>query len=292
MKYSVFTVSTPEFSPDELVQKLRAFGYDGVEWRVIDQVKTDGSGFWNGNRATIPFSTFEQDAPRVRQITEDAGLGISGVGTYVRCENLEGVNAAIRGVKALGANRFRVTVPSYDGRAPFLPIWETARAQYRDVVALAATHNMKVLLELHHRSITPTASAARIFLDDLDPKHVGVIHDAGNMVFEGFEAYRLGLEMLGPYLAHVHVKNARWFPISNRPDGSLEWSCGWTGVHRGIANIADLFRALRDVGYDGWVAVEDFSIDRPIEDRLRENLTYLKNVEAAIADEAENRAEP
>ena len=95
MKYAVFTVSTPDYTPEETVQKLKEYGYDGVEWRVTDQEKADGSGFWNGNRATIPFSTFEQDAPRFRQITEEAGLGQSGAGTYVLCDDLPGVEASI-----------------------------------------------------------------------------------------------------------------------------------------------------------------------------------------------------
>ena len=285
MKYAVFTVSTPDYTPEETVQKLKEYGYDGVEWRVTDQEKADGSGFWNGNRATIPFSTFEQDAPRFRQITEEAGLGQSGAGTYVLCDDLPGVEASIRGVKALGADRFRVRVPGYDGLAPYMPIWETSKAQYRDVVALAGQHDVKVLLELHHRSIIPTASAARLFLDGLDPAHVGVIHDAGNMVFEGFEAYRLGLEILGPYLAHVHVKNARWYPDKYQEDGSLAWVCGWAGLHRGIANMTDLMRALRAIGYDDWIAFEDFSTDQPLDDRLKENLIYMKGVEAAVSAE-------
>ena len=286
MKYAVFTVSTPDYTPEETVRRLKEYGYDGVEWRVTDQEKADGSGFWNGNRATIPFSTFEQDAPQFRQITEAAGLGQSGAGTYVLCDDLPGVEASIRGVKALGVDRFRVRVPGYDGLAPYMPIWDASKAQYRDVVALAAQNDVKVLLELHHRSIIPTASAARLFLDGLDPDHVGVIHDAGNMVFEGFEAYRLGLEILGPYLAHVHVKNARWFPDKYQDDGSLAWVCGWTGMHRGIANMTDLMRALRAIGYDDWIAFEDFSTDRPLDDRLRENLQYMKNVQAALASES------
>ena len=32
------------------------------------------------------------------------------------------------------------------------------------------------------------------------------------MVYEGYEAYQLGFEMLGKYLAHVHVKNAALTP--------------------------------------------------------------------------------
>jgi sugar phosphate isomerase/epimerase len=33
---------------------------------------------------------------------------------------------------------------------------------------------------------------------------------------------------------------------------------------------------LRDVGYDGWVSVEDFTTERPLAERARENLRYLR----------------
>lgn len=281
MKFAVFSVSVPEYSPEVAVTRLKEIGYDGIEWRVIDQdPEFKGMGFWAGNKATLPFSTFEQDAPAWRKLTEGAGLEMPGVGTYTLCEDLEGVEQAMRGTKALGAKQLRVRVPNYDGIEPFRPRWDAARDQYKDVVDLAKKHGLKVLLELHHRSIVPSASAARLFLGDLDPAHVGVIHDAGNMVHEGFESPRLGFEMLGPYLAHVHIKNARWFPEKYNEDKSIKWKCDWAPVHKGIIDMRELFRAMHAVGYDGWVGLEDFSTERPLEDRLRENLAFLQGVEA------------
>jgi sugar phosphate isomerase/epimerase len=100
------------------------------------------------------------------------------------------------------------------------------------------------------------------------------------MVYEGYENYRLGLEMLGEYLAHVHVKNARWFPRKYREDKSVEWMCDASPVHKGIADIRELFRALKAVNYDDWITIEDFSTERPLEDRLQENLAFLKRVSA------------
>ncbi|MEJ7900577.1 MAG: sugar phosphate isomerase/epimerase family protein [Thermomicrobiales bacterium] len=281
MKFAVFSVSIPEYSPEVAVAKLKEIGYDGIEWRVIDQdPEAKVKSFWSRNMATLPFSTFEQDAPAWRKLTEEAGLKMPGVGTYTLCDDLEGVEQGMRGTKALGAHQLRVRVPNYDGIEPFRPKWDAAKDQYKDVVDLANKYGVKVLLELHHRSIVPSASAARLFLDDLDPAHVGVIHDAGNMVHEGFETPRLGFEMLGPYLAHVHVKNARWFPEKYNEDKSIKWKCDWAPVHKGVIDMRELFRAMHAVGYDGWVGLEDFSVERPIEDRLRENLAYLKKVEA------------
>lgn len=279
MKFAVFTVSVPEYSPEEAVSKIKESGYDGVEWRVIDQNPDHvGGGFWSANKATIPFTALETEAPRVRKLTADAGLEMPSIGTYVSCGDLDETDAAMRGAKALGVPKLRVRVPNYNGTDPFTPIWDRAREQYKGVAELAARHNLQALIELHHRSITPSASSARLFLDGLDPKHVGVIHDAGNMVHEGYETHRLSLEMLGPYLSHVHVKNARWFPARWLKDGTVEWTCEWTPIRKGVIDIRALFGALHAIGYDGWVGLEDFSTERPLDERLRENLSYLKAI--------------
>lgn len=292
MKFAVFTVSVPEYTPEEAVSKIKECGYDGVEWRVIDQdPSTTGGGFWSANKATIPFKNFEDDAPRVRKLTEDAGLEMPSIGTYVGCEHLEETDAAMRGAKALGVPKLRVRVPNYNGTDPFMPIWDRARDQYKDVAELAAKHDIQALIELHHRSITPSSSSARLFLDGLDPKHVGVIHDVGNMVHEGYETHRLSLEMLGPFLSHVHVKNARWFPVKYLKDRTVEWKCDWAPIHKGIIDLRALFRALNSIGYDGWIGLEDFSSERPVDHRLKENLTYLKAIVTEIETGAAAPAE-
>lgn len=280
MKYAVFTVSTPAMTPEEVAPKLREFGYDGVEWRVIDeQPSSTETGFWQGNKATIPFTGIVDNAPTIRKLAGDNGLEMPALGTYVTAASLEDVEMAMEGAVALGVKRLRVNVARYDGSGAFMPLWNKDREQYRHVAELAETYGVQALIELHPGSVCPSASAGRMYVEGLDPKHVGVIHDVGNMVYEGFENYRMGLEMLGEYLAHVHVKNARWSPREHSQDKSVTWTCGAAPVHQGIADISDLFKALRAVGYDGWISLEDFSTERPLEDRLRENLAFLKKVE-------------
>ena len=60
MRFAVFTASMPELDPEAAVATLRELGYDGVEWRVVDQApSTDAKpGFWAGNRCTLPLATF------------------------------------------------------------------------------------------------------------------------------------------------------------------------------------------------------------------------------------------
>lgn len=283
MKFSVFTVSTPTMTPEEVAPRLKQYGYDGIEWRIVDEPPDPPAmGFWHGNKATIPFTGLSANARAIRKLVEDNGLEMPALGTYVSASSLDDVEAAMKGAVALGVKRLRVNVARYDGSAPFMPLWNTDRDHYRRVGDLASRYGVQALIELHHGSLCPSASAGRMYVDGMDPDHVGIIHDAGNMVYEGFENYRMGLEMLGEYLAHVHVKNARWFPQKYRDDKSVVWMCNAAPVHKGIAEMRDLFAALKAVGYDGWITVEDFSTERPLDNRLQENLAFLKKVESEV----------
>jgi sugar phosphate isomerase/epimerase len=280
MRFAVFTASLPELSPEEAVSALRELGYDGVEWRVTDQAPSaDGRpGFWAGNRCTLPLATFVQDAPQIRAMVERHALAMPNVGTYALCDDLDGVERGMQGTSALGAPSLRVRLPTFDGHRSFGGVWRTAVGQFKEVEARAQEYGVRAIIETHQGTIVPSASAAARFLEAFDPHYVGAIHDAGNMVFEGYEHYHLGLEALGPYLAHVHLKNCRWRVAGTRPDGSQAWTAEWAPLTRGIVDVPALFDALEAVRYDGWVSFEDFSTDQPLLERMRDNLRYVKQV--------------
>ena len=75
------------------------------------------------------------------------------------------------------------------------------------------------------------------------------------------------MELLGPYLAHVHVKNAGW----SQADASAaneshtdvltpkDWSAGWRPIENGVVPWKQVIADLRAVGYQGYFGVEDFS---------------------------------
>src|SRR4029079_18343114 len=103
----------------------------------------------------------------------------------------------------------------------------------------------------------------------------------GNMIWEGFEQYRLGLETLGPYLAHVHVKKSGWRQSGRRADGSLAGEAEWAPLDAGMVDLRELMAALGEVGYDGWFTVEDFTTERPLAARVREILPSLRRLSVA-----------
>jgi sugar phosphate isomerase/epimerase len=287
MKLSVFTASAPVWSPEEAATQLAAQGWDGVEWRIVDQAETATPGFWAGNRATWPFTGIDGLVEQIASTTKAAGLDYSGIGGYQVLGNRDAVLTMLRVTADLGARRVRVVMPSTAGPRPYPEVFAEARAEIAWVAEQAAGLGVQALVELHQGTITPSASAALRLVDGCDPNTVGVIHDLGNLVVEGQEDHSSAFQLLGPYLAHVHVKNALWATTgSTRPDGSTVWESRWAPLRSGQASVAGYLAKLAGHGYDGWITVEDFSTETPLAERTADNLQYLRSLLAGLAPPA------
>jgi sugar phosphate isomerase/epimerase len=265
----VFTASTPQWTPAETVAVLAEQGWDGVEWRITDQDEAAEPGFWAGNRATWPLTGLESHLLDIARLTRGAGLAYSGIGGYARAGDRLNVERMLAATGFLGADRVRVTMPLVT-EGHYRELFDATRRDLEWIAGRAAHHGVTALVELHHRTIVASASAAIRLLDGLDPAHVGVIHDVGNLVIEGHEDFRAAFQMLGEYLVHVHVKNVVWQRTASG------WVHDWAPLRDGQADIEAYLRALAEHGYDDWVTVEDFSTAVPLEQRTRDNLEFLK----------------
>ena len=67
------------------------------------------------------------------------------------------------------------------------------------------------------------------------------------MVVEGFENYQMALELLGPYLSHVHAKNCVWAK-TGEADGVASWEWQMAPVKKGQADWKQIIAALKKVG--------------------------------------------
>lgn len=281
MKFSVFTASTPDWAPATAARVLADQGWDGIEWRVTDQQDAPEPGFWVGNRATWPLTGLEASLPEIARITHAAGLEFSGIGGYAPVADRVNVARLLAATAALGAGRVRVTMPAI-GAGDYRDLFDATRRDLAWTADTAAGHGVTALVELHHRTIVASASAAIRLVDGLDPAHVGVIHDIGNLMIEGQEDALAAFQMLGPYLAHVHVKNVAWRPTGHTADGATTWTAEWATLRAGQADIEGYFKALDTHGYRGWVTVEDFCTEVPLAERTRDNLAYLRDIRSRL----------
>jgi sugar phosphate isomerase/epimerase len=117
----------------------------------------------------------------------------------------------------------------------------------------ARKRGQRILLHQRWGTVTASASQMHRVLERFDPGEVGCIYDPGSMTLEGYEEYRVGLEILGSYVADVHVANTRHFPSA----GDTVWQWEWSPLSDGLIDLLRLARALRRANYRGWITLAD-----------------------------------
>ncbi|TXK75914.1 sugar phosphate isomerase/epimerase [Paenibacillus sp. N3.4] len=262
MKLSVFTVSTPDLTPEELAQSIVAAGIDGIEWRFKDipaDAAQEKPSFWRNNLCSIDPGATDEELERFRLVAINNNLVNLSVTPYLTSGDVASTERVFQVAKKVGASFIRVGVPVYDSSQNYNDLYAGAVDYLHHVQELSQQYGVKGLLETHHKTITPSAGLVHRLVSGFNPDHVGVLHDAGNMVHEGYENHRMGLELLGPYLAHVHVKNAHWVPTGEEEAGVKLWKSDWSPLDNGVVNWKAVLGDLKAIGYDGYLGIEDFS---------------------------------
>jgi len=258
MKYSIFTVMMGPLPKEEVVELLLRYGYEGVEWRVAPDFHLDPENI-------------EKDLKEAREICEKAGLKIIGFAPYLPL-GAPLLERVARAAGEYGIPIIRVGVPSYTGEVCYWSLYDETRKKLGEFEKLAEKIGVKGVIEIHMGNIATSPSLAKWLLKDFNPQYVGAIFDPGNMIAEGYEAWKMGLEILGEHLAHTHAKNAAWF----RREG--KWEFSFVPLDEGIADWELILKSLKMVGYDGWISFEDFS-PLPLEERLKRNIELFKRWE-------------
>ena len=279
MRYSVFTVIMREYDVEAAARELASLGYDAVEWRVHPDYH-------------IHPDELEASAAELGTLSADHGLDIPVLGTYVRVDALDELESCARAAAAIDCPNLRIALRhAYDSRRPFSEQLGEARTDLARAAQILEKHNVRGLFETHHGMITESASGMRQLLEGFPQETFGTIFDPGNMIIAGRESWRMAIDILGPYLVHVHVKNVSWHRID---DGSWGWA--FDTLPAGMVDWREVIAALRETGYDGYLSVEDLcgvklettgflgerlpsdeAIHVPIKQKLVEDLAFLKS---------------
>lgn len=280
--YAAFTVMMPDYTVEESAALLKELGYQGIEWRVhsVASNTVGVTDYWRGNKATFDVHTIVEKAPYIRKLAEDNGLENIALGTYLSYKHLDDVKRCMEAAVIMGCRDIRVSPPNYTGKVNYNDLYEEAVDGYHKIEDLAKQYKVRANIELHPGSICCSAGLGYRFVSNFDPDWVGVILDPGNMVAEGYENWQMGLELLGPYLSYVHVKNTAWVRLDTH-NHETRWRNVASSMRDGFVPWRLVMTALDKVGYKGWLALEDFA---PGETRakLADDIDYLKCLESAL----------
>jgi len=288
MRYGVFTVILPEMDLDGILGALARNGYEGVEWRVREiPEKQRGKpvSFWGNVREDLTPARWTREAAAIARRAREAGLESFACAGYARCTDIETVKLLVAGCAEAGVPGLRVGPSGYDRTRDYNDLLAESVDGLGRCVEAAAGSGVRLLVETHMNTIVPSASAAHRLVSGFPPEDVGVILDPGNFVSEGRENYRMALEVLGPYLNHVHAKNARWIERERLADNTVTWKSETVPLWEGVVSWREVMADLVAFGFDGWVSIEDFSgLDAG--EKLARDGAYLRAIEREVRERA------
>ncbi len=277
MRYGYATIALPTLTPEQAVVEAAAAGYAGLEWKVGEAPHSMGSSaqtFLVGNRCTLALDP--ADGARVARLCADAGLAVIGLGPYIEMGDIETMDRVLDIANAAGAPQIRLQGPRLQpGGSGYRQLFARMLDFMVDADALAAPRGVRLVIEIHQYTIFSSASLVHRLVSHFDPSRIGVIYDIGNMVFEGYEDHRIGTELLGPYLHHVHLKNAVVSPVEGPAGPVRRHLPQWSPLEIGVVDVAAVLNHLEAVGYTGWVCIEDLSTERDPLATLRHNADVL-----------------
>jgi L-ribulose-5-phosphate 3-epimerase len=129
---------------------------------------------------------------------------------------------------------------------------ETDIEQYRTMCArikclgdIAAEYGIMLLMETGQEE----AKELSAFLKEVDHPAVGVNFDPANMILYSKGNPIEAVKVLGPWIKHVHIKDANLTKVAGQWGSEVPWGDGQVG------SVAFL-RAIKEIGYCGSLAIE------------------------------------
>ena len=243
MKLAFSTLGCPHWELERIAQAAHAYGYAAIELRAI------GGDLDLLKRPELQPGTVHT----TRRWLPNQSLSISCVDTSCTFDSQDAderrrqVEVALRHAElaaALGAPLIRI----FPDRIPT----GAMRTETRDNIAAClgevarrVPDGIRVCLETHGDFARGLAAAEIIRL--ADHPNVGLIWDVANSLAAG-DSIEESAREVGPYLAHVHLRDAR--PAKDQE----HWRPVLAG--RGAVSFTAAVNALRELGYDGYISFE------------------------------------
>lgn len=238
----------------QALEEAKAMGFDGLELAF-------GAG-------ELTPATTPAECRRIRHDAEKLGLVLTTLvsGNYWGC-SLASADASQRNTALDFTRRYievanwldirtilvipgAVDVP-WDPSVPitsYQQVWDLATTSLQELVPHAEEHNVTLALENVWNRFLLGPMEFRMFIDQFASPCVGSYFDVGNVVINGYPQH--WIEILGPRIAAVHVKNFTRDDCGGRLHGFGD------DLASGDVDFAAVKKALQEIGYEGPITAE------------------------------------
>jgi sugar phosphate isomerase/epimerase len=219
-------------------------------------------GVWGKNVLHLD----DDEIARVRQTCTEYTISVSCIGSPVGKspitdpieQEMSNLTRIFQIAEAVGTRQVRVfsfyppdtsSNAHYD-EARYSEYVEEATSRLAQLTELAQREGFLLLLENEKEIVGDTPKRCHAILSTIASPHLRFLWDPANFVQVGVvRPTERGWPSLGPYVAHVHVKDAVLADAGRRP-GNVR------AAGEGDGQVGELLSALRDSGYQGFLALE------------------------------------
>lgn len=285
MKISATTVMLPEYDLRETAELLARLGFDAGEWRcrhIPEGQKDQPFSPWGNVKNDLSPDNLDVRGEELVAVSKELGLEIACLATAMRADELDEVRKVAEGCAKWGIRRFRIGAPrGYSAAENYRDLIDDTLRAFEGALAITRACGVQVVLEIHRNTVACSASQAWNIVRHFDPADLGVIFDIANMSLgQGHEPTKMGLDLLGPYVQHVHAGGGKPVAGERGADGQQLWNWETVDLADSIIDVPQFARELAAMGYEGYVSVEDFR-SLPAEEKLGTQLQFLRGIEGA-----------
>ncbi len=228
-----------DFSTDKVLETAREIGYEGVELNFNEQkLELDRKG-----RLTIleKAKSLGLELPSLC-----TGMlwkyNLASPDAKVREKGIEIVKKSCEFAADLGAKVLLVVPAVAVPEIPYEKTWELSRESVLETASTAEDFDVYLGIENVWNRFLYSPLEFRRFIEGIGHPHVKAYFDVGNVHFLGFP--HQWIRHLAELIVCVHVKGFHRPTMQFRPllQGDIDW--------------AEVMKALRSIGYDGFLNVE------------------------------------
>lgn len=242
--------------------------------QVLDEIRASGFA------GTELGDGFPRDAGRLRAALESRGLampsawcGLDLLDAACEASDLEHVAALARLVRATGGQYLNLAhqgTPERRAQAGRAGDPETPRLgaeQWRELALrcaaagrVAREHGLRAAFHPHAGTYVETFEEVEELGRRVDPDLLGWCFDTGHALYGGIDPVDF-IRRHGPRIVHVHLKDVDGAVLDRLRAARAGWEQGlrsyvFAELGDGLLDLAGVVAALRQIGYEGWLIVE------------------------------------
>lgn len=233
---------------EQSLSRVKAAGFEAVELNMTEENVSEG-GLWYGST--------DEDALKVKALLEKYGLACVGLVTDKlwtyhltsddidnRAEGMKRIEKMIHLCTVIGATSVLVVPGVVDEKVTYKNAYANAQSCMKQLAPKAEAAGIQLGVEdVWNRFLLAPYEMAD-FVDGVDSAAVGAYFDVGNVVNNSYPEY--WIDILEERITRIHVKgfDRETGKFCYLREGSIDWK-----------KVMD---ALRKVGYDGYITVEQW----------------------------------